>query len=110
MSVQQSKVLLHIKRITIVGLIIGFTIFISSFFVSGNESRYFLFVGLSIMVSFMVIFGFGMFLALIEDADLNRERVSAETPAKPKLSLVVNNPNRYRSVEPPKYLSKKTSS
>ncbi|WP_134701834.1 hypothetical protein [Ammoniphilus sp. YIM 78166] len=109
MNVQQSKALLHIKRITLIGLIIGFTIFISSFFVSGTESRYFLFIGLSVMVSFMIIFGFGMFLALIEDADLNRERVSSTTPAQPKLTLVVSNPKRYSSVES-KYIRKKTSS
>ncbi|MBE4910519.1 hypothetical protein IMZ08_21000 [Bacillus luteolus] len=73
MNEKQLKPLLFIKRITTVGLIIGLALAIFSFFVSGISQGYFLSVGISIMVSSMLVFGFGMFLALIEELSQNNQ-------------------------------------
>jgi uncharacterized protein YacL len=63
----QLKPLLFIKRTTTIGLIIGFVLAMASLFVSDISKAYFLSVGISVMVSSMLVFGFGMFLALIEE-------------------------------------------
>ncbi|QOR67074.1 hypothetical protein IM538_02575 [Cytobacillus suaedae] len=73
MKEKQLKPLLVIKRITTVGLIIGFVLAVYSFFVSGISQGYFLSVGISVMVSSMLVFGFGMFLALIEELSQNNQ-------------------------------------
>ncbi|MBY0120354.1 hypothetical protein [Bacillus sp. S/N-304-OC-R1] len=67
MTKKLDNVLVTFKRITAAGLLIGFILFLSSFFVSGNISPYVLSIGLSIMVSSMLIFGFSLFIHLMEE-------------------------------------------
>ena len=67
MNKSQLKTLLFVKKMTSVGLILGLIVFISSFFVSGIKHEYLLSIGISIMVSSMLIFGFGLFINLMED-------------------------------------------
>ncbi|MDX8362004.1 MULTISPECIES: hypothetical protein [Bacillaceae] len=58
--------LLFMKKITSVGLILGCIVFLFSFFVSGIKGDYVLSIGLSIMISSMILFGFGLSLNLME--------------------------------------------
>lgn len=67
MSEKQLKTLLLFKKITLVGILVGLLVFSSSFFVNGPSSAYQLSIGLSIMISSMLLFGFGMFLPLMEE-------------------------------------------
>ena len=67
MMKKQLNYILTFKRITGLGLLIGFILFLSSFFVSGNMSAYILSIGLSIMISSILIFGFSLFLHLMEE-------------------------------------------
>lgn len=71
------KPLIFIKGITTIGLIIGLVLSFVSFFVSGISQGYFLSVGVSIMVSSMLVFGFGMFLALIDELSENKQLSTA---------------------------------
>ncbi|MGG0719327.1 hypothetical protein ABE096_17255 [Robertmurraya massiliosenegalensis] len=67
MTEKQLKNLLFFRKITMVGILLGFLVFLSSFFVSGPSAPYQLSIGISIMVSSMLLFGFGMFLPLMEE-------------------------------------------
>ena len=85
MNADQRKTLVHIKSIAMTGLVIGFIVISVNFFVSGLTREYFLFVGLSIMVSSMTVFGFGILLALMEEKgnQTNKQKIN-----KPHLYLV----------------------
>lgn len=89
MNEDQLQLLTSIKKLTSIGFIAGITLFISNFFVSGISQDYFLFIGIGVMVSSMVLFGFGMFIALMQEVNDRGPRVSR--PAKPRLYLVKNN-------------------
>jgi TRAP-type C4-dicarboxylate transport system permease small subunit len=67
MNERQQKILQFFRNLTGIGLFLGFTVFITSFFVSGISGKYVLSIGLSIMVSSMLIFGFGLFINLMEE-------------------------------------------
>ncbi|MBT2688772.1 hypothetical protein J7I93_11310 [Bacillus sp. ISL-47] len=67
MNEKQQRVLRFFRNLTASGLILGFAVFISSFFVSGIKGEYILSIGLSIMVSSMLIFGFGIFIHVMEE-------------------------------------------
>lgn len=67
MTNNQLKTLQFIKNMTGAGLLIGLIVFIASIFVSGIISAYVLSIGLSIMISSMLIFGFGLFINLMEE-------------------------------------------
>ncbi|MFC4767804.1 hypothetical protein [Effusibacillus consociatus] len=76
MSKRHIKLLLHIKRVTIAGLIVGGSIFGSSFFITDPIHAYLLHIGLGLIVSSMLIFGFGMFVSLMGE-------VNTRKPIKP---------------------------
>ncbi|MRH44589.1 hypothetical protein GH741_18240 [Aquibacillus halophilus] len=59
--------MLHIKRITTFGLLLGFIVFMSSFFASGISSDYLLSIGLGILVASMMTFGCSLCLNLMQD-------------------------------------------
>ncbi|UOE53015.1 hypothetical protein LIT38_12580 [Bacillus sp. CMF12] len=67
MTLKQQKVLHFFRNITAAGILLGLIVFISSFFVSGLTGQYVLSIGLSIMVSSMLIFGFGFFINVMEE-------------------------------------------
>lgn len=67
MSEKQLKVMLFFKNMAGSGLLIGFTVIIASFFVSGINGEYIFSIGLSVMVSSMLLFGFGLFINLMEE-------------------------------------------
>ncbi|WP_026582222.1 hypothetical protein [Bacillus sp. J33] len=64
---RQKRILRLFRNITGAGLFIGLVVFLSSFFVSGITGQYILSIGLSIMVSSMLIFGFGFFINVMEE-------------------------------------------
>lgn len=67
MTLKQQKVLHFFRNVTAAGILLGLIVFISSFFVSGLTGEYVLSIGLSIMVSSMLIFGFGFFINVMEE-------------------------------------------
>ncbi|RBP96439.1 hypothetical protein DFO70_101246 [Cytobacillus firmus] len=67
MTLKQQKVLHFFRNVTAAGILLGLIVFISSFFVSGLTGEYILSIGLSIMVSSMLIFGFGFFINVMEE-------------------------------------------
>lgn len=67
MNEKNLKNLLLFKKLTGSGLLLGFIIFITSFFVSGTISEYILSIGLSVAFSSMLLFGFGLFIHLMEE-------------------------------------------
>ncbi|AND40057.1 hypothetical protein [Cytobacillus oceanisediminis] len=67
MTLKQQKVLHFFRNVTAAGILLGLIVFISSFFVSGLTGEYVLSIGLSIMVSSMLIFGFGFFINMMEE-------------------------------------------
>ncbi|WP_264739312.1 hypothetical protein [Cytobacillus firmus] len=67
MILKQQKVLHFFRNVTAAGILLGLIAFISSFFVSGLTGQYVLSIGLSIMVSSMLIFGFGFFINVMEE-------------------------------------------
>ncbi|MCS0673980.1 hypothetical protein [Cytobacillus firmus] len=67
MTLKQQKVLHFFRNVTAAGILLGLIVFISSFFVSGLTGQYVLSIGLSIMVSSMLIFGFGFFINVMEE-------------------------------------------
>jgi magnesium-transporting ATPase (P-type) len=85
MNEDQRKTLKHIKTITMIGLIIGFIVFLVNFFVSGLTKEYYLFIGLSIIVSSMTVLGFGVILALMEERGNGN---NSQKLSKPRLYLV----------------------
>lgn len=77
MTEKQLKNLLFFKKLTSIGIFFGFLVFLSSFFVSGTSAPYQLSIGISIIVSSMLLFGFGLFLPLMEEAsgeDINKQK------------------------------------
>jgi len=77
MTEKQLKNMLFFKKLTSFGILIGLLVFLSSFFVSGPSAPYQLSIGISIMVSSMLLFGFGMFLPLMEEVsseDINEQK------------------------------------
>ncbi|MBX9973933.1 hypothetical protein [Cytobacillus firmus] len=67
MTLKQQKVLHFFRNVTAAGILLGLIVFISSFFVSGLTGQYVLSIGLSVMVSSMLIFGFGFFINVMEE-------------------------------------------
>ncbi len=68
MNGQRVKPLLFIKTITSIGLLLGTIIALFGIVESGIRMEYLLSIGISIMVSSMLLFGFGMFIPLMEEA------------------------------------------
>ncbi|MFZ3589666.1 hypothetical protein ACOI1C_10365 [Bacillus sp. DJP31] len=75
MNKKQLRTMTFGRRMTSIGLVVGFMIFLSSFFVSGIKQDYILSIGLSIMVTSMLLFGFGLFLMLMQEVSDSRQRV-----------------------------------
>lgn len=75
MNEKQIKSLNFIKTMTGFGLLVGLGVFVYSFFESGIRHDYILSVGLSIMASSMLLFGFGLFLNLMEEVTSKRHLV-----------------------------------
>lgn len=71
---KQIKPLLLIKTLTTIGITAGFLTFITSFFANGVTKGYLASIGISVMVSMMLVFGFGMFLSLIEEVSEYQEK------------------------------------
>jgi TRAP-type C4-dicarboxylate transport system permease small subunit len=68
MQGKQLNTLLTFKKATIYGISFGMILFLFSLFASGYNQGYFLSIlGIGIMIACMVVFGFGMFLSLIEE-------------------------------------------
>lgn len=67
MRESQLKVMLFFKNMAGSGIVIGLTVLIASFFVSGINGEYTFSIGLSVMVSSMLLFGFGLFINLMEE-------------------------------------------
>lgn len=67
MRESQLKVMLFFKNMAGSGIVIGLTVLIASFFVSGINGEYIFSIGLSVMVSSMLLFGFGLFIHLMEE-------------------------------------------
>jgi hypothetical protein len=83
MSVKRIHPLLLAKRIAIPGLTIGFLAVVLGIYESGLIMKHMLSIGLGIMAGSMMIFGFGLVLALMEDTknripDPKRDRNTAE--------------------------------
>jgi hypothetical protein len=74
MNEKQLKTLTFGRRMTSLGLFIGFIVFFTSFFVSGVKQDYIFSIGLSIMVSSMLLFGFGLFLMLMQGVSDSRQK------------------------------------
>jgi hypothetical protein len=75
MNEKQLKTLTFGRRMTSLGLFVGFIVFLTSFFVSGIKQDYIFSIGLSIMVSSMLLFGFGLFLMLMQGVSDARQKV-----------------------------------
>lgn len=75
MNEKQIKSLLFMKTMTGFGLLVGLAVFVYSFFESGIKQDYILSIGLSIMASSMLLFGFGLFLNLMEEVTSKRHLV-----------------------------------
>lgn len=72
MQGKQLNTLLTFKKATIYGISFGMILFLFSLFASGYNQGYFLSIlGIGIMIACMVVFGFGMFLSLIEEYTSN---------------------------------------
>lgn len=69
------KQLRNLKKLTILGFIIGLFTFLCSFIGTGIQSDYILFIGLGIMVSSILIFGFFLFIMAMEEVSTNRQKV-----------------------------------
>jgi|GEM_PF-6427137 len=67
------KPLLIIKTITTIGLIIGVFISALGLFESGLRMEYMLSIGISFMVSSMLLFGFGMFIPLMQEVSEEKD-------------------------------------
>jgi ABC-type transporter Mla maintaining outer membrane lipid asymmetry permease subunit MlaE len=67
MNEKQLKTMTFGRKMTCFGLLIGFVIFLSGFFVNGTSQGYTFSIGLSIMVSSILLFGFGLFLILMQE-------------------------------------------
>lgn len=67
MDAKRLSPLLLAKRIAIPGLLIGFLAVVFGLYESGLIMEYVLSVGLGIMAASMMIFGFGLVLALMEE-------------------------------------------
>jgi high-affinity Fe2+/Pb2+ permease len=68
MNNQRVKPLLIIKKMTSIGVVIGVLISFFGIVESGIRMEYLLSIGISIIVSSMLLFGFGMILPLMEEA------------------------------------------
>lgn len=66
MNEKQLKTFSFGRRMTSLGLFVGFIVFLSSFFVSGINQDYVFSIGLSIMMASMMLFGFGLFFMLMQ--------------------------------------------
>jgi hypothetical protein len=75
MNEKQMKTLTFGRRMTSLGLFVGFIVFLTSFFASGVKQDYIFSIGLSIMVSSMLLFGFGLFLMLMQGVSDARQKV-----------------------------------
>ncbi|WP_025027015.1 hypothetical protein [Caldalkalibacillus mannanilyticus] len=75
MDAKRVKPLLLIKTITTIGLMIGFVISMLGLFESGLRMEYMLSIGMSFMVSSMLLFGFGMFIPLMEEVSEEKEAI-----------------------------------
>ncbi|WP_456276823.1 hypothetical protein [Bacillus sp. AK128] len=68
MNEKQMKTLTFGRKMTAIGLLVGFLVFLTGLVVNGpNQDNYTLFIGLSVMVTSMLLFGFGLFLMLLQD-------------------------------------------
>ncbi|WP_438448017.1 hypothetical protein [Gorillibacterium sp. sgz5001074] len=67
MQTKRLPPLLLAKRISIPGLLIGFMAVVFGVYESGLIMEYVFSIGLGIMAASMMIFGFGLVLALMED-------------------------------------------
>ncbi len=73
MNQKQLQTMRFGRRMTSFGLLFGFIIFLTSFFISGTEKEYFFSIGLSVMVTSMLLFGFGLFLMLMQEVSDARQ-------------------------------------
>ncbi|MBM7662675.1 type IV secretory pathway TrbL component [Bacillus mesophilus] len=68
MNEKQMKTLTFGRKMTALGLFAGFIVVVIGLFVSGpTQDNYTLFIGLSMMVTSMLLFGFGLFLMLLQE-------------------------------------------
>jgi hypothetical protein len=68
MNEKQLKTMIFGRRMTCFGLLLGFVIFSAGFFVNGISQGYTFSIGLSMMVTSILLFGFGLFLILMQEA------------------------------------------
>jgi hypothetical protein len=68
MNEKQMNTMTFGRKMTAAGLFIGFIIFLTGLLVSGaSQDNYTIFIGLSIMVTSMLLFGFGLFFMLLQE-------------------------------------------
>lgn len=77
MNEKQFRTMTFGRKITNFGLVFGFIILLTSFFVGGIKQEYIFSIGLSVMVTSMLLFGFGLFLMLMQEVtDLRSKRLN----------------------------------
>ncbi|WP_246942975.1 hypothetical protein [Bacillus pinisoli] len=68
MNEKQMKTLTFGRKMTALGLFVGFIVFLTGLVVNGaTHDNYTVFIGLSIMATSMLLFGFGLFLMLMQE-------------------------------------------
>lgn len=82
MKEKQLKTLLNFKKASTFGISLGIMIFLFGLFVNVYNRGYFLStLGIGIIIASMTVFGFGMFLSLMEDYTVN-SKSNVNTKAK----------------------------